>query len=127
DPVPKPDSTLARGRALPVGSDTQPSEALDFDLVELRPVLARDEQAPRVGVVGDAVQNGLARSGAARIQRREIDEAENFASRRRNARDSILVPDVRPDLAIDVLELVQARDRQVAVADRELAHDVERA
>src|SRR5262245_36518505 len=77
------------------------SRPCDLDLVKLRPILARDEQALRGGVVRDAVQDRLAAARALRIERAQVDEAEHLAVGWRDARDAIVVPDVRPDLAID--------------------------
>ena len=75
------DSTL--GRALGSPPD-------DLDLVELRPVLARDEQALGVRVVGDAVQHRFAAARALRVQRAEVDEPSTspFAGEMRAMRSS---------------------------------------
>src|SRR5690606_30113417 len=47
------------------------------------------------------------------------------AVRGRDPGDPVLVPDVGPDFAVDVLELVQAGDGLAAVAHGDLAHDRE--
>src|SRR5690606_6612723 len=50
----------------------------------------------------------------------------DLAVARIDARDPVLVPDVRPDLAVDVLELVQPHDRTALRPHPDRAHDLVR-
>ena len=120
------DSTPAPAPCNSRGATRRGHRPDDLDFVKLRPVLARDEQPLGSRVVGDAVQHRFAVARALRIQRAQVDEPEHLASRRRDARDAIVVPNVRPDLAVDVLELVQLRHRRAVGAHLDLARDGER-
>src|SRR5688572_23698042 len=111
------DSTPARARG---------SRPNDFDLVELRPVLPRDEQPLGSRIVSDAVQDGFAAARALRIELGEVDETEHLAVHGRNTRDAIVVPDVGPDLAVDVLELVQSHERHAVAAHLDLTRNGKR-
>src|SRR5690606_5850546 len=95
----------------------------DLDLVKARPILAGDDQAPRCGIVRDPVQHVLAAALGRRINVARVDPADDLAVPRIDARDTVLVPDVRPDLAVDVLELVQPHDRTSLRAHADRAND----
>src|SRR5690606_2595092 len=98
----------------------------DLHLVEHRPVLARDDQPLRRRVVRDAVQHVLGAALRGRIDARRIDPPDDLAVVGIDARDPILVPDVRPDLAVHPLELVQPDDGPPLGAHAYRADDLER-
>ena len=54
---------------------------------------------------------------AGRQQAGEVDAAEDFAGRGRDAGDAVGVPDVGVDLAVDELELVELGDGLAVVFD----------
>jgi hypothetical protein len=79
-------------------------------------------------IVGDPVENVLAsvtvRGGEKSLQ---IDPAQDVPRLGRDPRDPVLLPDVGVDLALDVLELVQVRDRFSLVGHGESPHFAEGA
>src|SRR6478736_2713342 len=105
-----------RALALPACCSTGPSDSTlprtsrsppdHVDLVQLGPVLARHIDLTRGRVVRDAV--------------------EHAAVGRRDACDPVVVSDVRPDFTLDELELVELRDRFVAVVHGDLTLRLER-
>src|SRR5262245_16759050 len=107
--LPPRDSTLGGRRGSPPDN---------VDLVELRPVLARDVDLALGRVVRDAVQHVVAAARGVRVDLREVDPPEHAPVGGRDSCDPIVVPDVRPDLAFDELELVELLDRLIAVAHR---------
>ena len=63
-----------------IGVTPAKSRPDDFDLEELRPVLAGDEQSFGDRIEGDAVQHSLRVARRAREERGEIDEPEHLAA-----------------------------------------------
>src|SRR3954454_12908577 len=84
----------------------------DLNLEQLRPQLAGDEQAIVRGVIRNAVQHRSRRAlFLLRKDAGEIDPPQHFAGGRGDARDSIRMPDIRVDLALYVLQLVEFLNR----------------
>src|SRR5690606_18236862 len=73
------------------------SEGDDLHLVQHRPVLPREDDALRGRVVRDAVQHILGAALRGGIKARRVDPPDDLAVVGIDARDPILVPDVRPD------------------------------
>src|SRR6476646_471386 len=125
-----------RALALPACCSTGPSDSTlprtsrsppdHVDLVQLGPVLARHIDLARGRVVRDAGEHVVAAARRVRIDIGEIDPAEHAAVGRRDACDPVVVPDVRPDFTLDALELVELRDRLVAVVHGDLTLRLER-
>ena len=91
-------SGFARGRG---GRD-------ELDLEDGGPLLAGDEEAVVLGVVGDAVENGFgAEVDDVGEEAGEVDPGDDVAVAGRDAGDAVGVPDVGVDLAVDVLEFVE--------------------
>src|SRR5262245_9254585 len=82
----------------------------EADLEDLRPPLARDEQAVAGSVVRDAVEDVGACALGWREQPPEVDVAGHLAAVGRNTGHVLRHPDVREDLALHVLELVELTD-----------------
>src|SRR5690349_6422099 len=98
---------------------------LEPDLEKFRPELAGHEEAVARFVVRDAVEDGLVIRHVARLeQAREVNPALHIARLRVDARDAVLVPDVRVNLALHVLELVQLKNGAAAVRDANGALDL---
>lgn len=96
------------------------------DLEQSRPALAGDEQASARGVPGDAVEHaggGAIRQGCA--QPGGIEHTQDFAALRVDAQNIVGVPDVGPDLAVDVFELVESVDRDTVVVYPQAPNDGE--
>ncbi len=94
----------------------------DLDLEEGRPLLAGDEEAVMLGVVGDAVEDGF--GGEALSVRKKagaVDPGENAAVDGGDAGDTVGVPDIGVDEAVDELELVELVDGGWAVVDEDAA------
>src|SRR5690606_30018659 len=89
----------------------------ELHLEDPRPVLPRDPEASAVRIVGDAVRD-LSTSNTVPPGKISVDvhPSEDFASRRIDAGDVVLLPHVRPDLAPYPLELVEREDRAAVVA-----------
>src|SRR5689334_16905701 len=101
---------------------------LELDFEKFRPELAGHEEAVARFVVGDAVQDGLVVRHVARLEQpREVDPALDLSGLRVDARDAVLVPDVRVNLALHVFELVQLKDGPAVVRDVDRALDLVRA
>src|SRR5918998_945681 len=84
-----------------------------FDLEELWPQLARDEEAIGLRVVGDAVED-VDRAFLPVLlckQAGQVDPAGDLSRLGIDACDAVSLPDIGPDLAVDDLELVEIRDR----------------
>src|SRR5205085_800487 len=91
---------------------------LELYLEKFRPELARHEEAVALLVVGDAVQDGLlVRNVAGLEQAREVYPTGDVPIPGVYARYTILMPDVRVNLALNVFELVDLKDRAARVPD----------
>src|SRR5437667_12489352 len=86
----------------------------DANLEQLRPPLPGDEEPVIHRVVGDAVEDIGVRALAWRQQAVEIDVAGDSPRVGRDARDVVGLPDVREDLSLRDLELVQTPQRRAA-------------
>src|SRR5207249_5968334 len=96
----------------------------DADLKQPRPELAGNEQPLALGVVGDAVEHVLLAGPLLRREdARHVDPAGDPARGRVDADDPVFAPDVREDLALDVLQLVEPAEGQVAALDLGRADD----
>jgi len=75
-----------------------------------------------LGVVGDAVEDGFFVDHLIGGQQSaEVDPGDNVAVAGRDAGDAVVVPDVRINLALDVLQLVEFLDRSSRVPDDNVA------
>jgi hypothetical protein len=84
---------------------------LDFDLEQLGPQLAGDEEAVTVGVVGDAVQDGaLAMEFALVNDALQIDSSQDLPGVRGNAHNVVRLPDVGVDFTLYPFELIEIFD-----------------
>src|SRR5262249_3333910 len=83
-----------------------------LNLKQPRPPFAGDEDAIAPGIVRDAVEPIV---GVGILGRREqtahVDPAGNPPCPRMDPRNPVLLPDVRPDLALDPFQLVEPGDR----------------
>ena len=94
----------------------------DFDLEDRWPLLAGDEEAVVLGVVGYAVEDRF--GGEALLGGEEagaVDPGEDVAVGGGDFDDAVGVPDVRVDDAVDVFKFVELRDGGGAVVDEEAA------
>src|ERR1700710_1792677 len=82
-----------------------------FNLEDLRPLLAGDEEPVALGIIGDAIQyRFLADALVVGQQVGQIDPTYDVAIAWRDAGDAVRVPYVGVNLSLDVLELIEQVD-----------------
>src|ERR1035438_3975863 len=102
--------------APPAPPKLAPSFLGEFDFEEFGPVLAGDEEAVVLGVIGNAVEDiGLEIAGVDDVgggqQAGEVDPSDDFAGLGIDAGDAVGLPDVGVDLAFDQIGRASCRER----------------
>lgn len=85
-------------------------------------LLAGDEEAAVLGVVRYAIEDGLG-GEALRVgeESAEVNPGDNMAVGGRNFGDTVGVPDVAVDEAVDVFEFIELVDKVFAIVDEDVA------